>query len=471
MAGIKKALKNSSYIISSKLFSRLAYTAFVIYAAARLGPAVFGALSFALVMVELGASIGDMGLTRYGSRELVRHWEDRAVLSGIILVLELLTSLVFSVGGIALVMLAVSEPVQRDLLLLGMGAVMLSGLVNTAESIFIATENFFYASLFNVTGRLAFIGAGTLVIMRDAPVAWVMLCYIGGVALESAMRMYFVRRKFTWFSLGFSGSQLFSMLRRSMPFALAAAASIVFLQAGVIILRLLADDVAVGVFNVANTLFLPFVWITVTLGRTTFPSLVALYNTDPDAARRSTWQWYRLMSAAGIPAAALVMVLAPPLLSHFPQGYEQSGAVLQILIWSLPLMLISTIDFNILQVVNQEAALSRALLATTVITIIMGFILISLYDIKGAALAVLGGSVIRFLQFHIHVRQSFMKVNMLRLLFRPALAGLAMIAASLALRDINIWAAAVVGTVVYGCMILATGAVRVRELKALARRG
>ncbi|MHB8923254.1 MAG: oligosaccharide flippase family protein, partial [Thermoleophilia bacterium] len=322
MAGIKKALRNSTYIISSKLFSRLVYTAFVIYAAARLGPAVFGALSFALVMVELGASVGDMGLTRYGSRELVRDWDQRAMLSGIILALELLTSLVFSLAGAAIVMLAVTDATQRDLLLLGMGAVMLSGLVNTAESLFIATENFFYASLFNVTGRVAFVGTGFLVLLREDPVAYVMLCYIGGVALESVMRMYYVRRKFTRFAFGFTRSQLFSMLRKSLPFALAAAASIAFLQSGIIILKLLSDDASVGVFNVANTLFMPFLWIAVTLGRTTFPSLVALHKADPDVARGSTRDWYRLMSIGGIPVAALVTVLATPLLSHFPQGYE-----------------------------------------------------------------------------------------------------------------------------------------------------
>ncbi|MHB0866598.1 MAG: oligosaccharide flippase family protein [Thermoleophilia bacterium] len=471
MAGIKKALRNSTYIISSKLFSRLVYTAFVIYAAARLGPAVFGALSFALVMVELGASVGDMGLTRYGSRELVRDWDQRAMLSGIILALELLTSLVFSLAGAAIVMLAVTDATQRDLLLLGMGAVMLSGLVNTAESLFIATENFFYASLFNVTGRVAFVGTGFLVLLREDPVAYVMLCYIGGVALESVMRMYYVRRKFTRFAFGFTRSQLFSMLRKSLPFALAAAASIAFLQSGIIILKLLSDDASVGVFNVANTLFMPFLWIAVTLGRTTFPSLVALHKADPDVARGSTRDWYRLMSIGGIPVAALVTVLATPLLSHFPQGYEESAAVLQILIWSLPLMLISTIDFNVLQVVNQEAALSRALVVTTLMTIPLGFVLISLYGVKGAALAVLGGSMIRFLQFHIQVCRTFLKVNILKLLLKPAIAGLALIACSMALRNINIWAAAIVGMAAYGAVILVTGAVRMNELKALARRG
>ncbi|MHB8922726.1 MAG: hypothetical protein ACYC51_04935, partial [Thermoleophilia bacterium] len=191
----------------------------------------------------------------------------------------------------------------------------------------------------------------------------------------------------------------------------------------------------------------------------------------PDVARGSTRDWYRLMSIGGIPVAALVTVLATPLLSHFPQGYEESAAVLQILIWSLPLMLISTIDFNVLQVVNQEAALSRALVVTTLMTIPLGFVLISLYGVKGAALAVLGGSMIRFLQFHIQVCRTFLKVNILKLLLKPAIAGLALIACSMALRNINIWAAAIVGMAAYGAVILVTGAVRMNELKALARRG
>ncbi len=469
MSAFKRVLKNSAYVFSSKTLSRLVYTGFVVYAASRLGPAAFGALSFALVMVELASAIGDMGLTRYGSRELVRSWADRARLSGIILVLEILTSMVFSLGGVLIVLLASPSSPQRELLLLGMVPVFLSGFVNTAESLFIASENFFSASLFNFLGRIIFVAAGFAVLSRGGSPMAVMWGFTAGVVAESLLRLFYVSLKLTRFSFRFPAAAVSSMLLKALPFATAAAASIAFLQVGVVVLRLLEDDTAVGVFNMANVLFIPFVWISVTLGRTIFPSFVSQHAADEPAARASTWQWHRFMALSGIPVAVLVSFLAAPVLSHF-SSYAGSAAALTILIWSLPLMMISSVDFNVLQVVNLERAASRALILTTLATIILSVAFILPWGIRGAALATLAGSMIRFLQFHYLVRKYFTGKGMLELLLRPVAAGAVMAGVIYLLGGFNIWLAAVIGSGAYVAVVLASGAVRIAELKTLAGR-
>jgi O-antigen/teichoic acid export membrane protein len=53
MTGFGKVLRNSGYLLGFRLLSRILSTVFLVFAASRLAPASFGALSFTLVTLEL----------------------------------------------------------------------------------------------------------------------------------------------------------------------------------------------------------------------------------------------------------------------------------------------------------------------------------------------------------------------------------------------------------------------------------
>lgn len=456
-------------MFGSRLLSRLLFTVFVIYAASRLGPDLFGAFSFVLALVELLSSVGDMGLTRYGARELIRHPERKAGLAGEIFVLQVLTSVVFSLVGV-IVIIALAPPAPKlQLLLLGMMAIFMSCFVNTAESVLIASQNFFYSSLFNFLDRLVFVALGLIALSTGASVIIVMWCFVAGVVLESLMRMVFAIRKVTTLSFRFPARNLLIMFGASIPFAIGAVASMVFLRVNVIILGFLEDDAAVGIFNVAYTIFLPVMWIPVILARTMLPGFTEAYQRDPDAARRNSWQWYRLLAMLGIPAAMTVTLLAGPALSFFPSDFSGSITVLIILMWSVPMMVTSTMDFVILQVVDQEKLAARVLIAVAAVTVALNFVLIPLLGINGAAIATLGGTAVRQALFYRGVYLHFIHRHIAILFVKPAIAGLAMAAVALPMWSYNHWLASVVALAAYAAVILMTGGVRPQEIKALLR--
>ncbi|MCL4472652.1 MAG: flippase [Actinobacteria bacterium] len=469
MPGFKTVVRNTSYVFGSRLFSRLLYTVFVIYAASRLGPDAFGAFSFVLAIVELLSSIGDMGLTRYGARELIRYPGRKAELGGVILSLEVLTSVAFVAIGVIGVLLLVPASEKQDLLLLGMIPIFLSGFINTAESAFISSQNFFYSSLFNLLDRIVFVALGIAALLAGASVIVVMWCYVAGVVVEAVLRMGFVLKKITSFSFKFPRQQLKEMLIASLPFAIGAAASMIFLRVNIIALGLLEEYSAVGIFNVAYTLFVPFIWVPVTLARTTLPGFTEIYVRDPDAARMNSWQWYRLMAMLGIPGAMAISLMAGPALSHFSSAYAGSSTVLIILIWSLPMMLTTSVDFNVLQVVDKERLAARALVLVAVATAVLNFILIPPFGINGAAFATVGGTAVRQWLFYMAVRKHFLKKHTAVLFVRPIIGGLAMAAVALPLWRYNPWLATVAALMVYPVVIMLIGGVKPAELKALLR--
>ncbi len=467
MTRFKTIARYSSYLLGSRLLSRLLFTAFFIYAASRLGPELFGALSFALVTVELLSSIGDLGITRYAARELVRHWDRKEVLAGEVLFLQALTSIVISLGGVIIIAAYQPQSPKLQLLLLAMVAVLLSALVNTAEAIFVATQKFFFSALFTFIGRLVYVSIGFIALYLGASVVVVMYGFVAGVTVEAVLRFTVVIRRVTTFSFRFTGAQIARILVAIKPFALTAAANIIFLRANVVILEMFEGDAAVGVFNIAFTIFIPFVWLPMILQRTVFPGLTKIYAEDPGKARIHTWQWYRLMALAGIPIAIGVSLLAGPVLSLFPEGYEDSIPTLIILMSSIPFMLFSSVGFNTLQVIDREGSAAHASGAAAAAGIVFGLVLISLLDVIGAALAFLAAAVVLAVYFYHLVYKHFLRKSVLPLIVKPVIAGAVMLVIGLLVWNISTWLAAVAGLVVYVIAVFVMRAVELKEIKML----
>ncbi|MBE0429213.1 MAG: flippase [Thermoleophilia bacterium] len=472
MARFKTVLRHSSYLFGSKLLTRLLYTVFIVYAAARLGPELFGVLAFTLAMVELLSWIGDLGLTRYGARELITSArEDRPVLSGQILALQLTSSVILCAAGLAAI-LAWSPPEPKmEMLLMGLVAVLFSGVVNATESALVASQKFFYSALLSFTGRLIFLGAGFVAISLGASVVVVMAGFLAGIAVESVLRLLLVSARLAGFSFRFRPAAVKAMFLASLPFAGAAVASVVYSQAGIVALEIFRDDADVGVYGVAYNLFIPLVWVSTVLAKAIFPGMTELHRESMDSARRYFYQWYRLLVMAGVPIAVAVTFLAGPALAFFPEGYEESAAVLIILMWSVPFLMISPNELNILQIIGREREAVRSLLTVMVFTVLLQFVLVPFYGVKGAAAAALGGALVREVQFYELVRSHFFLGKHFFVLFlRPAAAGAAMAAvALLAWNLMGPWVATAAGGAAYVATLFISGGVSISEIKGLAR--
>lgn len=467
MTDFKRVLRNSVYLLGFRLLSRLLSFVFLIYAASRLSPESFGALSFTLVTLELVVILGDLGITRYGARELVRSWDDRKTLAGKILSVQVVTSLAITIVGL-LVVLAFNPPaVKLQLLILALASFFFYSFINTTESIFVASQKFFFSALFSFVGRIFYTSFGLVVLASGGSTVLVMWGFLASVILEALLRMVMVRSRITGFSVRFPTRELWAMLRVCFPFAVAGIASVVTYRGNMFVLEFLKGDTDVGVFNAAFVLFSPFVWIGIIFSSTIFPGLTADFIKDPEAARASCWQWYRLIALLSVPVAVEVSFLAGTLRNFFPAGYEDVELILIILMWSVPPTLMMDVDFNILQASNREAVAARSVVVGAVGSPLFSLLLIPFFGGKGAAAGVLVATVVREVYCRFALKQSFFNQRVLRLFVRPAIAAGAMGAVGLIALKVSPWLAVGLGAIVYAIVAMAVGAVRPAEFKAL----
>jgi len=469
MTSFNTILRNSSYLLGFRLLSRLLTTVFLLYAVSQLGPELFGVFSFALVTLEFMSSIGDLGVTRYGARELVRHWDERTRLLGKIMTLQVGTSLVICLS-LFLAILVMNPPYPKlQLLLIAVLTLFLYSVINTTESVFIARQLFFFSALFTFIGRAVYLIIGLTVLATGGSVVYLMWGFFAAVALESVLRLSLTLSRVTSFSFRFPVFEIWRMFRATLPFALAGITSIVSIRVNVMVLEFIDGDTPVGIYNAAFTLFTPFLWIPIILTQTAFPGLADSFTNNPAVAQRQSWQWQRLMAIVGIPAAIGVSLVAKTISGYFSQGFEEITPVLIILMWCLPPALISAMDFIILQVTNEEKAAAAATTFGAISCFVFSIVFIPVFGSSGAALALLATVILRAVYMQYQVKET-MEKSVLTIFIKPSIAGAAMILVGLAVRMVNAWMAVAVGLVVYGLVILFTGAVKLSEIRSMIGR-
>ncbi len=447
-----EVLKHSGYLLLARLFTRLASLPFLLYAAARLGPPLFGVFAFTLATVDMLSALGDFGLSRYGARTLVRDVNGRSRTAGIILVLQLAASVVLTAAVLVALLAFRPEPVRRDVLLLGLAAAFMSSFIFTTDMIFTAFKRFGASAVFAVAGRVVYLAAGFAALKLGYSVVAVTAAFLLGMVIESALRMIYTAWRLTTFSFKSSRAEMTAFVRGTIPFAVGAIATLVYFRADTLIMEALRGDTDVGIYNAAYSFFSFFVWAPIVLSRTLLPGLTRRFAEEPEAAERINWFWYRMVGIAGVPVAFAVTMTAGPLFRLLmPATYGDSIIALQILIWSIPALMMVTVGFNALVVTDREKQVTVATVVTALTIVVMDFILIYLFGVKGAAVAMVIATVAWLIQVHWLLARSILAAGhgLKGAFLLPAAGGLLMAAAALLAAPLGLWPALAAGLVIY----------------------
>ncbi len=446
-------LKHSGYLLLARLFTRLASFPFMIYTANRLHVELFGVFAFTLASVEMLSALGDLGLSRYGARELVLREDRRAVLAGILLVLQLLVSIVLTAVAVVVLLALSPDPVKRDVLLLGLAAAFASSFIFTTDTIFTAYQRFGASAVFAVIGRAVYLAAGFAALALGYSVVAVTAAFLLGYLVESALRMTYTGWRVTPFAFGFRRGELAAYIRGTVPFACSALATLVYFRADTLIMELLRGDIDVGVYNAAYSFFAFFVWAPIILARTLLPGLTERFRSDPEGAERTNWFWLRAVGAAGVPVAFVMTMLAGPLIRGLLlPDYGRAVIALQVLMWSIPPLMMVTVGFNALVVTGRERPAAATTVVTAAVIVALDFLLIGRYGVTGAAVAMVAATLLWLVQIHWLLAREVLAPgrSVAGAYGLPLLGGLLMAAAAWMAAPLGLWAALVAGLVIYG---------------------
>lgn len=336
MQGLKKILKNSSWMAGEQVMRMVAGLFVGIWIARHLGPGEYGQLSLALALSSLVGVFATLGLSRTVVRELTLHAQDEAFVRRIIastLIWRLLFSLICYATTVAIS------------LIFGQGNPMLVGIVaaTIAFTSFDVIDLYFQsrtASRFSVIARsinfFIFLTIKLTLLLSDAGV--LLFALVTSLeAMSNALALWLTNRSFG-IKLRLNDIDMpygWKLIAQSWPELFAGFACLVFMRIDQVMLSNMIGTVAVGQYSVASRLAEAWYFIPSALVASTFPAIVRQRTQDKLIYLKRIQQLMVALVGISYIVAVVVMFLAPwAIHTLFGKAYEGSTSILVILVWS-----------------------------------------------------------------------------------------------------------------------------------------
>lgn len=380
------ARENFLWLVADKIL-RVGLTALVGFWMARhLGPASFGALSYAAATVAFLVPVADLGIEMLVRRDLTQAPERAGELAATVMILRLTS------GGVAMAVLWLSLP---------------QGWIPASEIQLIMVLSFtLFAPGLNVTElwlqsrlearqampaqwlALAVGTAGRVVaIIQDAP----LVAFVVVMTVETLLAAIFVtlvgRRRSLRFA-AFDRTTAIALLRETWPLTLLGVMTVIYMRIDVMMLRQWRGEAEAGVYAAATRLVELTYMIPSALALSVMPALLRAKEEGWEPYMRRLGQYMDASAAAAYFIIIPVSVLAP-LLIQFLYGAEYAGAakVLRIQIWGALFVFLGIARGQFL--IN--AGLTRFYLAAAtsgaVVNVALNLVLIPRWGATGAAIA------------------------------------------------------------------------------------
>lgn len=426
--------------LAAKVFCFLAFTRI----GRLLGPEQYGSLEFVLAVIVFFTLPADWGLGTFGAREIARgRWPAPRLLAGIatlrfLLALSSYAVLLATVPGLP-------RGVRTLVLIFGFGFLLAP---MQLQWLFQGRGKMQWVAAASVVRYGVFAGLIFACLGNENALVWIGVFECLSLLTSSALCIWVARSdlKATIAEWPPRWADLIAHLRRSWPIGLSQISWAALWYLATVFLGIWVVDESLGQFAASHRIVMAlhtFVWM-------------YFYNLLPTICRTAaaTGQDLRgllgpsltLTSWAGGLAALLGTVLAQDLMALvYGEAYRSAGRMLSVLIWALPVALLSGHYRYALVACDHERLELRCNAIAAGMAVILGMLLIPTYGASGAALVLLASAIVVLVLAHAAAREADVLAPPIALALP---AGFALLVGGLVARSLS----------EFGCWVAAAGA-------------
>jgi O-antigen/teichoic acid export membrane protein len=333
--------------------------------------------------------------------------------------------------------------------MLTLGA-LFDALTRAAFSVFTALERSELTALCLIAQRVLAAGLGIGALAAGYGVVTVSITYTAAAGVGFVLAVVLLRRRLGLASASVAVRGWRAIGVRSIPFAVQDTFTVLLFRLDAVLLALIATDAAVGRYGAAYRLFESTFFLTYALGAA-FSPMYTYLERDSEPTVQGVFQRSLKLSLLLLVPCAVVFGTLAAFVSRtlFGSGLEAAAPSLRILAPVVVLIGLVTLSTSLIVSRRSPAAVVWLSGAMTVLNVALNLALIPSLHERGAAIAMLvTEAVFLVLAFRLAVRAIGARIDWLSMTAAPLLAGLAMAAATLALRHTP-GVALAIGAVVY----------------------
>jgi O-antigen/teichoic acid export membrane protein len=265
-----------------------------------------------------------------------------------------------------------------------------------------------------------------------------------------------------------------SVFQASLPYFLVSIGMVLYAQVDIVIISLLADATTIGWYGTATRLFGTLLFIPNVFVIALFPALSRSYTGSPTGPNRLAQKSLNLLMLVGVPIGFGMAVLATPIVVLlYGPAFVKSGPVLAVLGMLLIVTYVNMLLGFLLISMDRQKTLAVVMLAMTLATMILDFILVP-WAVRVFANGALGGALsyvvteaaILIAGVALLPSGTFNRENV-KVIAKLLLAGCVMAAITWSVRDAFIGIPILVGAVTYAGLILLLRAIPKEDRDAL----
>jgi O-antigen/teichoic acid export membrane protein len=440
-----------------------------------LGVALFGDLIVIITISSLFQLFADGGIVSVTIRDVARDGARRGEILGSTLTFAWLVSgLLFALLVLAVELFDPAPRLHATIYLMTLAALWaLQGSLQTG--IIRAFEDMGLVALVGVAHKLLLLALLAAAIHFDTGITGVAGACVAANVAQWALLLLLVRIRYCSYRPRVDLAHWRYLAREALPLGAGVVLRRLTIHMHTLLLTVLSGTVAVGLFNSAYR-FLQMAEIgALTLASVLFPALSRLRHSSMTEFERLYGDGVRMMVVlAAVPAGVFVALGNEWALALYGEQYAAAGPVLQVLAASLVFLVPGALLHSGFAALDRQGLFMRLSALGIVTNAVLGVLLIRRFGALGAAYATLGTELVTLIAGAWLLRSQQVRPPYIATYLRAALPAALIAGVVCWFRPIAGWAALSTATVAFGAAfslaVVLTGAVRPRELRALAAR-
>ena len=325
---------NMYWLLLEKLFRMAVGFTVGVYVARKLGPDNFGILNYAISFAAIFSILVNLGLDQILIRELIKRPRRRNAVMG--------TAFGLQATGFCLMMISVAVGVyftnsdlNTKMIVLVISGGYLFQIFQTIDLYFQAEVLSKYVAISQIITWSVISLLRVLCAYWEVPLIYFAWLEAGNMILTSVcyVTFYFLKRG-SLFNWQFQTHLAVFLLKNSWPLMITGMAYIICIRIDQVLLKLLADNNAVGNYSVAVRLVELFYFIPMVIKISFFPAIINAKKISPAHYMYRMQQFYILMVWTGI-VISLGFGLSGKFIIHILYGakYAAAGDIIHLYAW------------------------------------------------------------------------------------------------------------------------------------------
>jgi O-antigen/teichoic acid export membrane protein len=381
-------LKNTGFLFAARVINALCIMGIVLIISRKLGPDIFGGYAFLSAVIMTGVVVASFGLDTLMVREISRDTSQGNQFLSTVVGFKIISSFVVIVFVIGLFGLFLHNHKMVRLLCIFSIVICLNSLSQTFWYYGDAFQKFqFHAGLWAFS-NMAKVGMVWLFISFRQDLDTVVYALVLAEVISLAGAILLVRSRFRLVLGGFSLRSMTATFKKAWPIAIVFILSAVYCRVDLMMLEVLADEKAVGMYSAAYKLLEFLSIIPTTVAVAALPGLAGDYSTNMREFKNS---FYKTLTVLGVGGGTVGLILylfsRQIILLMYGPAFSPSVLSLSILSGAVFFLFVNGYLIYVNIATNNDRPVALILVISTILNIMLNSYLIPRYGHAGAAIS------------------------------------------------------------------------------------